>query len=472
LARVLSQQQPVTLLTPNASPLMHADFEVRAYADVEELRAAVAEHRTVVLQGFTLLRKPEISDLLVASENYIAVDVYTPLDLEGLELRQGVSEDAVDWNLVDVSVLRQQFKIGDFFFCASERQRDYWLGMLSALGRLNPHVYWNDQTGRSLIDVVPFGLSDSPPVYRGPVLKGVHPNIAASDKVLLWFGGLWNWLDPLTVIHAFARVVSAHPEARLVFVTRMPEDLESQAALKVVQAVALSRELGLYGDHVLFCEGIPYDERGSLLLEADVGLCYHPDHLEARFSFRTRLLDYIWAGLPVITGAGDVLGELVAAEGLGYAVPPDDVDGMVAAMRALLQEPDPRRARREAFARVRARFVWEEVAAPLVDFCRAPRHAADWRVEAYATYRSSDWENLIYENAENRHQVGVLRRRLQDVIEERDALIAEKDAVIDRLRNGRIMRVIISVQEFLQKVPWLGPRLRGSGEEIQVKEEA
>ena len=27
---------------------------------------------------------------------------------------------------------------GDFFVCASERQRDYWLGMLAAEGRITP----------------------------------------------------------------------------------------------------------------------------------------------------------------------------------------------------------------------------------------------------------------------------------------------------------------------------------------------
>jgi hypothetical protein len=30
-----------------------------------------------------------------------------------------------------------------------------------------------------------------------------------------------------------------------------------------------------------------------------------------------------------------------------------------------------------AFARVRARLAWERVAAPLLSFCRTPRHAAD-----------------------------------------------------------------------------------------------
>ena len=39
------------------------------------------------------------------------------------------------------SVLSTQLRRGDFFLCASERQRHFWLGHLAALGRLSPTVY-------------------------------------------------------------------------------------------------------------------------------------------------------------------------------------------------------------------------------------------------------------------------------------------------------------------------------------------
>ena len=48
--------------------------------------------------------------------------------------------------------------LGDAFLCASERQRDHWLGALAALGRVSPEVYGRDPALRSLVAVVPFGL--------------------------------------------------------------------------------------------------------------------------------------------------------------------------------------------------------------------------------------------------------------------------------------------------------------------------
>ena len=50
------------------------------------------------------------------------------------------------------------------------------------------------------------------------------------------------------------------------------------------------------------------------------------------------MLDYLWAGLPVVATRGDALGDLVEREGLGRTVRPGDVDGFAAACRELLDD--------------------------------------------------------------------------------------------------------------------------------------
>ena len=73
----------------------------------------------------------------------------------------------------------------------------------------------------------------------------------------------------------------------------------------VAAARSLSDELGLTDRHVFFNEGwVPYDTRQNFLLDADVGVSTHFDHVEAEFSYRTRVLDYLWAGLPVVMTRG------------------------------------------------------------------------------------------------------------------------------------------------------------------------
>ncbi|MFM9022136.1 MAG: hypothetical protein ACKOK7_00035, partial [Solirubrobacterales bacterium] len=51
--------------------------------------------------------------------------------------------------------------------CASEAQRDLWLGMMAALDRVPLEAYDRDPSLRSFIDVVPFGVPAEPPVAPG-----------------------------------------------------------------------------------------------------------------------------------------------------------------------------------------------------------------------------------------------------------------------------------------------------------------
>ena len=143
-------------------------------------------------------------------------------------------------------------------------------------------------------------------------------------------------------------------------------------------AQQLSAELGLTGHHVFFNEWMPYASRADYLLEADIGLSLHGDHVEARFAFRTRLLDYLWAGLPMVLTRGDSLGEMAASVGLARLVAAGDVEGVAQALDAELSAQSlPAGERRARTAPLTEALQWPRAIAPLSDFCRAPCRAAD-----------------------------------------------------------------------------------------------
>src|SRR5215813_7896120 len=139
-----------------------------------------------------------------------------------------------------------------------------------------------------------------------------------------------------------------------------------------------SDELGLTDTHVFFNEGwVPYDARAGWLLEADAGVSMHPEHIETRFSFRTRILDYLWAGIPVICTAGDSLADLIECEDAGLTVPAEDRGAQVQAIQALIDDPDGR-ARRARNARALGRtMTWEHAAEPLLRYCARPLPASN-----------------------------------------------------------------------------------------------
>jgi hypothetical protein len=99
--------------------------------------------------------------------------------------------------------------------------------------------------------------------------------------------------------------------------------------------------------------------------------------VETAFSFRTRVLDYLWAGLPIVCTAGDAMGDLVTEHGLGAAVPADDADALARAVDELLSDDAARANAAAAVRKVAPEFAWSRTLAPLVAFCDEPRRAPD-----------------------------------------------------------------------------------------------
>ena len=299
---------------------------------------------------------------LAKSRVRVVYDLYDPFLVENLGLfaHQEGSQRYQD-AILRANALAQEVALatGDAFLCASDRQRDLWLGMLGTLGRLDRREYARDPSLRALIDIVPFGFQTEPPVKTRPVLKGVVPGIGEDDRVLLWGGGIWNWFDPMTVIRAVAELARRRDDVKLYFLGVQHPNPETEEMGKAEQAVALARELEVLDRSVFFNYGwVPYAERADYLLEADLGVSAHYDNIETRFAFRTRILDYLWAGLPIITTRGDVLAELVEHHGLGRALDEGDVDGWARAIEELLDDSAQHEAARRNIESVRGRFEW------------------------------------------------------------------------------------------------------------------
>lgn len=377
LARTLSRTIPVTLAAPGKTDLADERFQVQTYSDTESLQEIVAGATVILVAPYLFHKFPFLKD----AWQPLVVDLYDPFTLENLEIQSKHRlVDRVQIQNNDLAVLNEQLLVGDFFICASERQRDFWIGMLSALNRLNPITYDDDKTLHRLIDIVPFGISSVRPEHTRPVLKGVYPGIEKDDIVLLWGGGLWDWLDPLTLIEAMAQVSRENPRVKLFFMGTAHPNPEVPVMDIVRRSIERSKELGLYKRSIFFNEKwVPYADRQNYLLESDLGMSLHHPFVETRFAFRTRLLDYLWADLPMVVTEGDALSEHVAKHDLGRVAPYHDAAAVAGAILELTAEPGLREEWRERFAQARDPYLWENDAAPLRAFCQSPAKAPDYQ---------------------------------------------------------------------------------------------
>ena len=116
--------------------------------------------------------------------------------------------------------------------------------------------------------------------------------------------------------------------------------------------------------------------------------------------------------------------------------------------------------------------AWEKAVAPLHRFCCNPHHATDQQAEIYRHWSSSNWERLLRDAAQAtqmEHDVHMLLDRLEGArttvkyLEERardlekqvqvlDALAWEKEYQIREIMNGRVMRLMVTTQEWLNRL--------------------
>jgi hypothetical protein len=165
---------------------------------------------------------------------------------------------------------------------------------------------------------------------------------------------------------------------RLIFPGTVHPNQDVASAMPIREAVAYQYavERRLVDSLVFFGEWVPYEAWQSVLMESDIALSLHHDSIETQLAFRSRMLEYFWAGLPLVATTGDATSELVDQYQLGVVVDYEDVDGVARAIQTILADGSAYRA---GFERARQDLTWEKAAAPLIRFCQSPRRAPDRR---------------------------------------------------------------------------------------------
>jgi glycosyltransferase involved in cell wall biosynthesis len=383
IGKQLAAEHEITVFSPQATDFKSPselsnlkNFNLFCGASKSELYRLASNQDIIFIQANVLKPFPGLVDL----GKYLVVDLYDPFLLSVLaQFAVDSASAAASYRLMH-QVLAKHMVHADFSVCASEKQLDYWLGRFCAIGRLTPEMYGFDRSFRKVIDVVPFGLPSEPPQRTAEGLRGKVPGISSDDFLLVWGGGIWEWFDPLTVIEAVGRVAKSRPQIRLYFMGYQSPN--PQVGLMQISARArnLADQLGLLDKHVFFSDSwTAYQDRVNCLLDADAAVSAHFDLPETRFSFRTRILDYLWAGLPVLTSRGDELAEKIEREGAGIALPYQDVEAWAGAIEKIMADRETLKNYRRQSLRLSADYQWDKVVEPLLRFCSDPYHLPEFK---------------------------------------------------------------------------------------------
>jgi hypothetical protein len=146
MARMLAHEHEVLLATTEEPQRSDPAFrtEIAAASTIDE---ALDEVDVVVCHGIVMDRFPQIE----SSDLPVVLDVHDPAHLEALGAGRsagGVQRSSAAESELDT--LNRHLERADFVVCASGKQRDFWLGQLASIGRINPATFDADSSLRSL----------------------------------------------------------------------------------------------------------------------------------------------------------------------------------------------------------------------------------------------------------------------------------------------------------------------------------
>ena len=348
IARVLREDaHEITILSPDGGRVEGCHAEVLSG---ETLRSASEINEVAVLQGHAgnafFQAAPSIPTV---------VDLYDPYIVENLHY---FAERGDEVFRHDHATLMTSLRHGDFFLCASEAQRHFYLGLLLAAGRLNPVLFDRDPRLESLLAIAPFGVHAAPDSMSRSL-----------DAPHVLFGGIYDWYDPVLAIDAVAIARESIPGMPLTFTHHPNPGMTPQG--KLGEAISHTRRHS-YG-FVRFEQWTPYEGRDAFFEQFAIALLTFPRSVETDLSMRTRVYDFLRAGLPIITSPAPGTDEILLRYSAGSVVDSPDPEDFARELVAIVSDSLRHAAMSSGGRRFVGEHQWSRTLEPLRAFCRAPR---------------------------------------------------------------------------------------------------
>ena len=283
------------------------------------------------------------------------VDVPLVIDLAGPHLLERAYWGS-DNPARDLAEKLDALRRADFVTCSGEYQRHYFLPFLMQAG--------HDVRADGALPVIPFSVP--PPGWHGHAVPA--PDTPRDGEPVFVYGGTFlAWQDPARAIRILLEELDAAGRGRLLFFGGAHPVIDASGGRFAELSILLRSH-----PRVEYRGFTPFHDLVAEYARATVALDLMERNPERELAFTTRTMIYLWCGLPVIHDDFSEPGALIRARGGGWALSPDDADGLRGALRSVLNGVAPLAAMRTAALRLAADHAWDRTIGPLADFCAAP----------------------------------------------------------------------------------------------------
>ncbi len=232
-----------------------------------------------------------------------------------------------------IAFMRTILQTGDVFSGCGLPQQHMMVGELAMAGRLN-HRTFAYQFVHTVPPGSPPGSAVAIPRQQARQLLSKQ-GICEEDFVVLWCGGYNTWTDVETLFKALTWAMAEDPRLHYVSVGantyHAPDNVYTQL-LALIDKSPYRHRFHMLGWR-------PWSEVPHFYRESDVGINIDALHYETIYGTRTRLVEMIADGLPVVTSLGAELSYLLRDRGAALTFEVGDWQGMGEQLVKLAQEP-------------------------------------------------------------------------------------------------------------------------------------
>lgn len=255
---------------------------------------------------------PRMLFALLDSRIPFHADFYCVSALEGMESTGKLAKRRLlQGRNRNVARYRMFARCAETLYFSNTAQMEFVGGSVFASHRESNHTWISRLPERSIVAPMGVRAGAFPTGSQNP-----YPAELQGRPVFLWGGGIWHWFDVPTLLESFRLLQEQKDPAALFFLVDCNPSGEPTQDSAPGRAISRARELGLLGNSVFFHSGAVLPEHlPSYLKHCTAGILSNASNLEAHASWRTRYLDLIWAGKPLLVNRCDTFAQKLELEG-------------------------------------------------------------------------------------------------------------------------------------------------------------
>lgn len=290
----------------------------------------------------------------IRQDQQLILDGYVPIHIEMSARNSDNLDREYDAFNFENKIWTKALRRGDILLCANEAQKKFYTGVMAQVGRINPITYGDED----LIQIVPYGIYREKAVAKNDPVSKLVKNKKAFK--LLWFGGIYPWFDLTNLLEAVKNANKTTPIELIMVGVKNPFNQHPDFIKRYEEVMDYIKNNNM-DEIVHITDWVKFEDRAEWYLGSDAVVLINNIGMENTLAWRTRLVDYVWADLPIVTNGGDPMSDILEANKAVYILPDLDAKTIEKEIIKISKDKETLKQVSTNLSKVRKLFYWDKV---------------------------------------------------------------------------------------------------------------